>query len=395
MPDPGGAHSKSHHGSLNEDPHNLCAEQLALEICARAFGGARRTWSEQEMVCGFSGQISPGTPDGMFEDSSGSLVCIQVVRVPLTPRMSLRSVADMLYDTVLIKVAKSQAWMRCSRTVPHEFVIFCWLPQTSHLKGQSTAAGKTSRALPRLDVITRHVGATQVSQSSACAWRCKGLVQRVRSQGWPFSLWLAMPAEPDELFPPRFGSNHVSHRQGRVFNEANLSAFVPEDFEDESEAMEWDVFAVQEEDGEEDEAAAEDEEEHDRARQNPADALAAQQHNFHDLFRERPVRTDSLPHVGTFWLAGMSVYREKKQEAKDETGEEVTLLRATMAAQVSLLLHPSGCWLVASRRLRGARSRPPILRGLQTHGYGLKEHMRSGIQRVLMSPVASHGPNIA
>jgi len=56
----------------------------------------RRTWSEREMVRSFGGQISPGTPDGMFESWDGTLTCVQVVRVPLTTELSLEGVQETL-----------------------------------------------------------------------------------------------------------------------------------------------------------------------------------------------------------------------------------------------------------------------------------------------------------
>merc|ERR1711937_128973 len=53
-------------GSLNHDPFNLRAEELALEdvISDR---DVRRTWTEAELVRSFAGQLTPGTPDGMVE----------------------------------------------------------------------------------------------------------------------------------------------------------------------------------------------------------------------------------------------------------------------------------------------------------------------------------------
>lgn len=227
-------------GSLNEDPYNLCAEQLAMDLCIQAMGGARRTWSEKDMVCSFGGALIPGTPDGMFEDFSGSLVCVQVVRVPMLPDMSQRAFADVLYETVLTKVAKSQAWMKATRTMPSNFIIFCWLPPCAASRPNANFVS-SSRGLFRLDAIVHHIGAVRVSEQSSLAWRCRALTQRVRSFGWPFSLYLALAASPGSIFPARFGKNRGEQERG-VLSEEVLFPFCADDFESECDEAEWNLF---------------------------------------------------------------------------------------------------------------------------------------------------------
>eukprot|EP00971_Amphidinium_carterae_P259462 5148291-Amphidinium_carterae.1 len=112
--------------SLNSNPDNVLAEELAMEICMQDLA-VTRTWTEQEMVCSFAGGEVPGTPDGMFETDNGDLHCVQVVRVPVLTTMTGRQMSDRLYDTVLVKIVKSQAWMQSTKIVPCSFAIFCWL----------------------------------------------------------------------------------------------------------------------------------------------------------------------------------------------------------------------------------------------------------------------------
>lgn len=209
-------------GSLNSDPRNLRAEELALEECMRGVE-VRRTWSEKQMVCMLGKSVLPGTPDGMFEDWAGGLTCVQVVRVPLVPGSDHESHARVLYATVLTKILKSQCWMRSSHTVPQDFVIFCWLPITPG-------------GLP-----------------DSCAVPAEILVSRVKAEGWPFSLRLMVPTEPGELFPAKFAFCSSGVRPIRV-SESDLSTFDPSDFLSDDEPPDWDIFA----DEDDDEVKAED-----------------------------------------------------------------------------------------------------------------------------------------
>jgi hypothetical protein len=217
----GGASGKS----LNEDPYNLRAEELAVEQCkAHAAGaaGIRKEWSESQMVRNFGGAMVPGTPDGMFEDMAGSLTCVQVVRVPFRPEMGPDEVATTLYETVLAKVVKSQMWIKSTGIVPKDFVIFCWLPP---------------------------VGAFEVcmKESEEMLWT-EALIWNVRAGGWPFSLKLVVPEEPETLFPIHFGWGHERRVRkdylGALSFLLNLSDFE----EDEEDEVEWDLFACDEED---------------------------------------------------------------------------------------------------------------------------------------------------
>merc|ERR1719416_278327 len=116
----------------------------------------------------------------MFESWDGALICVQVVRVPLVASMSPELIQEALAQTLLTKVVKSQAWLRASRTVPQDFIIFCWLPFT-------------------------------ISDSVAEATSL--LMQRVRELDPRFSHRLRVPAEPGSLFPAQFA--HISESQRR------------------------------------------------------------------------------------------------------------------------------------------------------------------------------------
>merc|ERR1711920_1026433 len=94
-----------------------------------------RVWTEEEMVSSFggrsssgkpSGRIVPGTPDGMFEEKNGRLTCVQVVRVPIKASMTPEEQENIIYNTVLVKIIKSQQWMLATGIMPDEFNIFCW-----------------------------------------------------------------------------------------------------------------------------------------------------------------------------------------------------------------------------------------------------------------------------
>jgi hypothetical protein len=165
--------------SLNPDPYNLCAEELAMADCTQGVA-VRRTWSEKEMVRTFGGQISPGTPDGMFESWDGTLTCVQVVRAPLTAELSLEGLQETLRQTILTKVVKSQHWLRAVNVAPQDFIIFCWLPFPVPL--------------------------AVVDDSEA-------LMQRVQDLDARFSLRLRVPPEVGSLFPALFACNHSLEAQ--------------------------------------------------------------------------------------------------------------------------------------------------------------------------------------
>lgn len=193
--------------SLNADPYNLRAEELALQECTLGVE-VRRTWSEQEMVRSFGGQMSPGTPDGMFESWDGDLTCVQVVRVPLVVDSDVSSMQHTLAQTVLTKVVKSQRWLRMSQATPRDFVIFCWLPYS----------------IP--DAVTDHA---------------KVLMMRVRELDPRFSLRLRTPSEPSVLFPAKFAQNSEYRRRHRSYTESDVSTYQSSEESDDEAAYDWDV----------------------------------------------------------------------------------------------------------------------------------------------------------
>lgn len=193
-------------GSLNQDPHNMQAEALAMETCMRGAGSCR-TWSEQEMVFSFGGGEIPGTPDFMYENPNGVLTCGQVVRVPIVRGMSRTMVSETIYCTVLTKLVKSQVWMKSCCIVPQEFIIFLWLPFFIHRRRKRLA---------------------------------EALAMQVQRDGWPFLLRFEVPDSPEILFPPMFAAS-LNPRVKKV-SESDLSNFDPRHFEEEEDAMEWDVF---------------------------------------------------------------------------------------------------------------------------------------------------------
>merc|ERR1712032_767123 len=136
--------------------------ELAMLECMRGVD-VRREWTEAQLVSTFGGTMFPGTPDGMFEDWEGNLTCVQVVRVPLRPDMSAEEEEETIYNTVLTKLIKSQQWMRATRTLPRDFVIFCWCQTWSQQAGNRASE------------------------------RTQELMERVRSDGWPFILKLMVP----------------------------------------------------------------------------------------------------------------------------------------------------------------------------------------------------------
>lgn len=196
--------------SLNSDPFNLRAEELALQECTLGVE-VRRTWSETEMVRSFGGQVTPGTPDGMFEDWSGALTCVQVVRVPLAACFDAQRMEQTLAQTLLTKVVKSQQWLSFTRAMPRDFVIFCWLPFV---------------------VPDRVADAAEV------------LMERIRRLDARFSLRLRVPAAPGTLFPALFASNHDRIRKCRSFTESDVSSYEETeagDVAEEDTPPDWDI----------------------------------------------------------------------------------------------------------------------------------------------------------
>merc|ERR1719291_879226 len=99
--------------------------------------------------------------------------------------------------------------MRFTRNVPYEFIIFTWLPF-------ETPEGTGSRA--------------------------QRLVERLRAEGWPFHLRCMLAEDAGALFPARFAwrrdgrdggaeGRRGCRKRGAPISEADLSTFVPEDFE--------------------------------------------------------------------------------------------------------------------------------------------------------------------
>jgi len=186
-----------------------------MEECTKNVEVGKR-WSEQDMVYSFGGGEIPGTPDGMFEDTAGRLTCVQVVRVPVLADMSSSVLADRMLETVLTKVLKSQAWMKATRIVPDNFVVFCWLLPLGR---------------PRDIAVALH--------------HSRSLIKRVRSGGWPFSLHVTVPDEPEMLFPSQFARNWRHGVRMKMPNMADIIAFRPSDFEDDDEPLQWDIFTIE------------------------------------------------------------------------------------------------------------------------------------------------------
>jgi len=198
--------------SLNTDPYTHRSEELALAECMRGME-VRRVWSEQAMVCTFGGHMLPGTPDGMFESWDGALICVQVVRVPFVAGMSPELMQEVLAQTLLTKVVKSQQWLRACRTVPQDFIIFCWLPFT----------------IP-----------------DCVAEGAELLMQRVRELDPRFSHRLRVPAQPGALFPAQFahvGASHKSEPRSKSVSESDVCVFSTaySDSDDEDEECAWDI----------------------------------------------------------------------------------------------------------------------------------------------------------
>jgi len=203
-------------GSLNADPYNTQAEELAVAECARGLE-VRRTWTEKEMVCSFGGCVFPGTPDGMFETWEGELTCVQVVRVPIVSHMSDDEVQEVLSRTVLTKVVKSQSWLRATHTAPFDFVIFCWLP---------------------------------FSINCCVAERTHELMRRVQDLDPRFSLRLRVPAIAGSLFPALF-AHHTLSKMGKgsvSICESDVSTYNEETESEDDEECVWDITWAWEDD---------------------------------------------------------------------------------------------------------------------------------------------------
>lgn len=178
--------------SLNSNPFNTRAEELALLDCTVGVE-VRRVWAEQEMVRSFGGQMTPGTPDGMFESWDGELTCVQVVRVPLVKQSDILTMQDTVAQTIVTKVIKSQSWLRFTQAMPSNFVIFCWLPY----------------CIP--EEVFEHA---------------ELLMERIRVLDRRFSLRLRTPAEPGAIFPAGFATNHDARVKNSScsFTESDISS---------------------------------------------------------------------------------------------------------------------------------------------------------------------------
>jgi len=197
-------------GSLNHDPFNLRAEELALEDVI-GNRDVRRTWTEAELVRGFAGQMAPGTPDGMVELWDESVICIQVVRAPISQNMTVEDMKTTLAQTVVAKVVKSQAWLRLAQVMPHEFVIFAWLP---------------------------------FSPDGAVLAHAEALIARVQTEkDSRFTLRLRIPEDVEALFPALFGMHGPA--RAKMFSEEDVSlasSLCEEDDEDDFDlGLYWDM----------------------------------------------------------------------------------------------------------------------------------------------------------
>mmetsp|Transcript_39100 Transcript_39100/g.111598 ORF Transcript_39100/g.111598 Transcript_39100/m.111598 type:complete len:269 (+) Transcript_39100:455-1261(+) len=163
------------------------------------------------MVRSFGGQMTPGTPDGMFESWDGALTCVQVVRVPLVASLTVGETQERLAQTVLTKVVKSQQWLRFTQAKPADFVVFCWLPF----------------AVP--PEVVQHA---------------EDLMLRIRLLDPRFSLRLRTPEEPSALFPALFARNRERRDGSRPsLSESAVSTYAGSEpgGDDDDEACEWDI----------------------------------------------------------------------------------------------------------------------------------------------------------
>lgn len=215
-----GSDHQFHRNSLNADPYNLRAEELALEDCSLGVE-IRRIWAETEMVRSFNGGHIPGTPDGMFESWDGALTCVQVVRVPLVRELDADGMYEVLAQTIITKVVKSQQWLQATSVTLGDFIIFCWLP---------------------------------FAVSDAVAVRAHTLMEEVRTMDPRFSLRMRVPAEANSLFPTLFASNHdllVQRRRGHSWCEVTTYCGSDDTSDREADIVWGDMWASDEE-GEED-----------------------------------------------------------------------------------------------------------------------------------------------
>merc|ERR1719433_2080907 len=129
--------------------------------------------------------------------------------------MTIEQQQQVLRQTVLDKLVKSQMWMKSSQIMPHEFIIFCWCQYWPNAAG----------------------GIAQ------------DLIEHVRNDGWPFKLRLMVPTDPGALFPARFAYQRAGQEGGCIsklhqgkYTETDLSTYDPTDFESDEDPMEWNLF---------------------------------------------------------------------------------------------------------------------------------------------------------
>jgi len=310
-----------------------------MEECTKNVEVGKR-WSEQDMVYSFGGGEIPGTPDGMFEDTAGRLTCVQVVRVPVLADMSSSVLADRMLETVLTKVLKSQAWMKATRIVPDNFVVFCWLLPLGR---------------PRDIAVALH--------------HSRSLIKRVRSGGWPFSLHVTVPDEPEMLFPSQFAKNWRHGGRMKMPNMTDIIAFRPSDFEDDEEPLQWDIFTIEfDEQG----AVLSDDDLNGNSNEH-----AHEEHGVDDVAEERdvsPFGFNLQEHIVPFRTCPFICHRQRHKQAHprkpspqkpggdDEGGDDVEydewhagfILQQHFVAFCSLLV------LSYLHRLRQEQSRKPV-----------------------------------
>jgi len=123
--------------------------------------------------------------------------------------------------------------MRQTGILPHDFVIFCWLPP---------------------------VGAYEVciEQSDELLWT-EALLANVRSGGWPFSLRIQVPDDPGGVFPTFFAKGNTT-REKKCYFSGLCYSLDPTDFEadEDGEFCEWHIFDPEFDDDIVDEAFVED-----------------------------------------------------------------------------------------------------------------------------------------
>merc|ERR1711972_480327 len=135
--------------------------------------------------------------------------------------MSPAELENVIFETVLTKAWKSQAWMKAMHCLPFEFTIFCWLP---FMPPEGTG-DKTQQ-----------------------------LIDELRREGWPFHLRVKVPPNPSDLFPAKFAfqsAGRMGGAEGRLLRTEKLMAETvstvdPTDFLDEEHEdffPEWDIFS--------------------------------------------------------------------------------------------------------------------------------------------------------